>query len=61
MTSAGVFVRQRSDPGHEAKLEGTGLERGEDIAEMIMRGRAVYMRSIACRYNVSAATISRVV
>jgi hypothetical protein len=32
----GWRVRQRRDPGHEAKLEGAGVERGEDIAEMIM-------------------------
>ena len=39
----GRRVRQRRDPGHEAKLEGAGVERGEDIAEMIMGGRTVHI------------------
>jgi hypothetical protein len=39
----GWRVCQRRDPGHEAKLEGTGIERGEDIAEMIMGGRTVHI------------------
>jgi len=39
----GRRVRQRRNPGHKAKLEGASVERGEDIAEMIMRGRAVHI------------------
>ncbi len=39
----GGGVGQRRHPGHEAKLEGAGVERGKDIAEMIMRGRAVHI------------------
>jgi hypothetical protein len=37
----GRRVGQRRDPGHEASLEGAGVERGKDIAEIIMGGRAV--------------------
>ena len=39
----GGCVRQRRHPGHEAKLEGAGVKRGKDMAEMIVRGRAVYV------------------
>ena len=42
MTSAGVFVSAATQ-GHEAKLEGAGVERGEDIAEMIVGGRTVHI------------------
>ena len=38
-------VEQRRDPGRKAKLEGAGVEHGEDIAEMIMPGRAVHIGS----------------
>src|SRR6202007_968918 len=37
----GGSVGQRRDPGHEAKLEGAGVERGKDVAKMIVRGRTV--------------------
>jgi len=38
MTSAGVLVKRR-DPGDEAKAgRAAGVERGKDIAEMIVRG-----------------------
>ena len=43
MTSAGVFG-QRRHPGDEAALERLGVERGENVAEMIMRRRAVRER-----------------
>ena len=33
----GGCVRQRRHPGHKAKLEGAGVKRGKDIAEMIVR------------------------
>ena len=39
----GRRVRQRRDQGHEAKLKGAGVERGKDIAEMIMRRRAIHI------------------
>jgi hypothetical protein len=38
----GGRVGQRRDPGHEARLKGAGVERGKDIAEMVMRRRAVH-------------------
>src|SRR5258707_15477078 len=39
----GRRVGQGRDPGHEASLERAGVEGGKDIAEMVMRGRAVYI------------------
>ena len=41
----GRRVGQRRDPGHEASLEGAGVERGKDVAEVIVRGRAVLIGS----------------
>ena len=35
---------QARDPGDEAALEGLGVERGEDVAYKIVRGRAVGKR-----------------
>ena len=35
---------QRRNPAHEATLELVGIERGKNIAELIMRGRAVAKR-----------------
>ena len=43
MTSAGVLVKRRN-PGDKAALERLRVERGENIAQMIMRRRAVCER-----------------
>ena len=48
MTSAGVLIERRN-PGDEAASERLGVERGEDVAEMIMRRRAVLERPEAAQ------------
>ena len=40
----GRRTRQGSNPGCKAALEVLGIEAGEDIAQMVMRGRAVQKR-----------------
>jgi len=44
-------VLERCDPGDEAALEGLRVERGENIAQMIMRGRAVAIGRAVTRTN----------